>query len=231
MVLRGIELADLLYRDPGCRDFLDIDLVAPPGSYGSSGDILRELGFQNTGHHTYLFERGPIEVDLHQDPANIYLFPAYGKVFDYSPQPLWKASKRYLHYQALRRLAEPDELNFLILHLVKHSFDGLIWWIDIYRHASRLGSEGLLEACRRARSYRLHRLVEGFLGYLHQLFPELPYQPSKVGRDGIEQLFKLMLRGKRLPRTGMIMFLLSIPEFRWRLRLVGDKLLGRYQDL
>ncbi len=231
LIFRGLVLADLLYRNPGCRPSIDIDLMASPASLPIVRNILANQGFIPNANHPNVFMRPPVAIDLHSDLANIYLFSAYGHVFNYKPEAVWNETKKFGSFQAIRRLGDADQFNFLVLHLVKHSFRRLIWWVDLYKSILRMDQNSLSTTWNRAGDFRLDRLVGGMLFYFGEMFPEIRSSFPLIKPEGMAAwLFRRMLQGKKFEWTGMLLYLFSIPEYRWRIKLVAEKLTKRFTN-
>lgn len=167
---KGPALAQSVYGDPALRQFQDLDLYVRPQDAPRAKAVLDGMGFpfrwgpspareaavlKSVCRH-YQVIPGELDLDLHWD-----LFSPTFRV-NFSPEELFGSSRAVrLGGTEIRTFGAEDLFLFLCAHSGKHSFDCLLWTVDIaeilrseemdwdnlFRRASRMGIRRILSAC------------------------------------------------------------------------------------
>jgi hypothetical protein len=150
--LRGLALANLLYRDPGLRPFTDLDLLVHEGNLPQALSLLSGLGYRHmeaglplslelTWRHAASFvpeapEENPI--DLHWGMVD---YPGLAPAAAITHQDFWdRAVRAEGPYGVHWELCPEDLLIYLALHwAVHHALSGLIWQLDLALLIARHG--------------------------------------------------------------------------------------------
>ncbi len=150
--LRGLALADLLYRDPGLRPFTDLDLLVQEGNLPRALSLLSGLGYRhmevglplslelNWRHAASFVAEAPeeIPIDLHWGMVD---YPGLAPAAVITHQDLWDRAVRVEGPHGLRWEFCPEDLLIsLALHwAVHHALSGLIWQLDLALLIARHG--------------------------------------------------------------------------------------------
>lgn len=150
VLTKGPRLALSVYPDPALRPFWDVDFVVPPRAWPAVAGILARLGFEEAltadaappapavrldGRYSPYFRQGDLVLEFHFNPFGLH-FPARSPGTDIlspAPRPM-----RFGGGEALVFDSEA-ELSYLCLHAQQHSYERLIWLVDIAEMASRPG--------------------------------------------------------------------------------------------
>jgi hypothetical protein len=158
VLTKGLHLASTVYPDIALRPFWDVDFFASPADWRAVKKILNQQGFEETP------ERGPGAGLAASDPGRAYspYFRRDGLVLEFHFDVLG------LHFPAGPELMEAmtappipiggtevpvlspaPELCYLCLHSQQHSYQKLIWLVDIAELAAKPGLnwDRVLEIC------------------------------------------------------------------------------------
>ena len=140
IVLKGVALATLVYSDPNVRPSQDIDLLCREEDYRKVRDTLVSLGYDTDADptlpvrradHEGYFDRhffnpdGLVHVELHLDSLKLGVRPRHS-------DSIWLRT-RHLEIEDVPALALglEDQVLTLSVHLHRHGFNRLIWFMDI----------------------------------------------------------------------------------------------------
>jgi hypothetical protein len=188
ITLKGIMLAQTVYREVGLRPMADIDLLVRSADPARALEVLRACGYETRGDASERLAaprgfaelvRGGTRIDLHWHLARYLRFEGVVRV---DHDAIWRRA-RPLAAPAGRSLALcPEDLVLhLILHLTLGSeFARVLWYADIdaviRHHRAELDWERLAAEARR---WRIRRLAGWTLGVVHESF-ETPLPPGLV---------------------------------------------------
>jgi hypothetical protein len=132
LIYKGIELVERVYRNPGLRGFADVDFMVPGKDIFRVQEILRALGYLNPPNHPDLFSNGTVDIDLHTEPFGCSRIEARRFAFGFDSATLWEHALRqnFLGY-SVHNFSLEHELLVLTAHIVKHSFQKIIWFVDV----------------------------------------------------------------------------------------------------
>jgi hypothetical protein len=160
---KGGRLALDVYPDPALRPFWDVDFVVHPADWPAVRRILRGLGFEEAEgasaartdgagralDWTYspYFRKGPLFLEFHSSPLGLH-FPGRDE------DGVWSSAGR-LAVRGTEALVLPaeNELCYLCVHALQHSYERLVWLADIAGLAGRPGLDwdGVVRIAREAR--------------------------------------------------------------------------------
>jgi len=140
VMLRGQAVADVLYSPPTLRPQVDIDLLIRENDVQQVSDMLAKAGFSCLPHHSLLFRRGEVLLDMHTEPLGIERIASWAlltplradAIFEHAHQGSLLGVDALLTNDAL-------QLPYLSFHAMKHSFERLLWLWDIALLARKIG--------------------------------------------------------------------------------------------
>lgn len=146
---KGARLALDVYPDLALRPFWDVDFVVHPADWPAVRRVLRGLGFEEADgapasaaggagralDWTYspYFRKGPLFLEFHSSPLGLH-FPGRDE------DGFWSSAGR-LAVRGTEALVLPaeNELCYLCVHALQHSYERLVWLADIAGLAGRPG--------------------------------------------------------------------------------------------
>ena len=133
LLLQGFSLLDLIYEDYGLRPLSDMDFLLPGEFFQKARDVLLKDGFESPPHFPGVFLKGHLQLDLHQDIMNAARIEGRKDFVYLRFEDLEKYAVRLPEWQGAYRLRPEANFPLLAAHLVKHSFNRLIWFVDLFR--------------------------------------------------------------------------------------------------
>jgi hypothetical protein len=122
--LKGVDLLETIWSDPGLRPMQDVDLLVPPGRRAEAGEALRAAGHELVGKGPCqeAYRRDSLAVELHDV---LFAPPAPGEPDD---EAVWERTVAPPGAPG-RRLSPEDRMVYMLAHL----FLG-----EVYRHRTPL---------------------------------------------------------------------------------------------
>jgi hypothetical protein len=234
LLLQGMGVIDLVYPSAGARPLSDVDLLIRRRDLEQAQLLLARLGAAAISRYPPVYLLDGVRLDLHPELAYLSrVEPASGPL-RVDDAPLWaEAAPWRAGCDAIRRLSLPDQLLVSAGHLQKHSFNRLIWFVDLGRLLTRYVDEwrdwkALVE---RANLLRLDRPLYFALLYLKEVF----HLPCLQHRDVVPPTFTfleralstLLARGRRIDGMGDLLYLSAIDRPAARLRFLVEIALPR----
>jgi len=226
ILLKGGALTPTLYKDSALRPMRDVDILVRPDDLLKVEKALADLGFTCHPRYPHIFSRKQLSIDLHQDLVNLSRISSRRYVFQIEYDTLWKrAEPIYPLNSYLLTLSLHHQLITLSAHLVKHSFERLIWAVDIKEliKSSRGGIDFpcLLEEAQR---FNLLKPLLYTMTYLKEVMElELEgketvyFEKMRRGFNPIERgILRLLTQGEKLERFGDLLLACSAPRLRER---------------
>ncbi len=175
VLTKGLRLALTVYPDIALRPFWDVDFFVRPADWRAVKTILHGQSFEETPEpetgarlaagdpdraYSPYFRRGGLVLEFH--------FSVLGLHSPFGPDPMeaLTAAPIPICGTEVPVLSPEAELCYLCLHAQQHSYQRLVWLVDIAELASKPGLDwgGVLGICRslkvRASVYHGLRLVE-----------------------------------------------------------------------
>ena len=226
ILLKGAALIPTLYKDSALRPIRDVDVLVRPAHIPKVERVLATIGFTSHRYYPHLFSRKGLSIDLHQDLANLSRISSRRYVFRIDYDTLWKrAEPIYPHNLHLLTLCLPHQLIILSAHLVKHSFERLIWAVDI---------KELIKSCRggidfpslieEAQRFNLLKPLLYTMTYLKEVMglelgdeETIYFDRMKREFNSLErEILRLLAQGEKLERFGDLLLACSVPRLRER---------------
>ncbi|MDQ6972255.1 MAG: nucleotidyltransferase family protein [Mariprofundaceae bacterium] len=139
LMLRGQALADVFYNPPGLRPQTDIDLLVEGVNADRLAELLGGAGFSPLPGYPLLFTRDGVMLDVHTEPLGIERIGAWALLTPLrAPDFFAAAHSGMLAGQASLLVGAQVQLPYLCFHAMKHSFERLIWLLDIACMARRV---------------------------------------------------------------------------------------------
>ena len=133
IVFKGIPILEL-YEDIALRPMEDIDLLIRSEDIDQISDILKEMGFYNDDIYPLTYKKGIIKIDLHTDPFSADRIGKRKDLVNLSLNDIFREAKPFLNGDS--SILKPSIYHLIILqsyHILKHSFNRLIWYIDMIK--------------------------------------------------------------------------------------------------
>lgn len=160
VVIKGFRLAWDVYRDPGLRNFLDIDFFVARSERLRFLALMKKLGYEIPeeamlesirgrkfpDNLTFrpVFQKGILKIEIHHSLPGLHL-PLLQE------NKLWEDT-RYIQINgsSVRVMSLEYELSTLCMHAQQHSYSRLMWIADIAEIAAhpRLDWDKVLRICR-----------------------------------------------------------------------------------
>jgi len=168
VMLRGQAIADVLYNPATMRPQVDVDLLVGEKDTQQVGDLLARAGFSCLPHHSLLFRRGEVLLDMHTEPLGIERITSWALLTPLRTDDFFRHAHRG-HLLGVEALLSDDalQLPYLSFHAMKHSFESLIWLWDIALLARKIGeAKAWAEVQAGIESYALQRPCFYALSYV-----------------------------------------------------------------
>ncbi|HJM43191.1 MAG TPA: nucleotidyltransferase family protein [Nitrospinota bacterium] len=216
ILLKGIVLVETLYEDPGLRPLSDVDIMVRPEDVQKTRTVLIEMGFEpweNFGDH---LERGPLVIELHVSFSDTDRIDRRRHTAQLEIEAIWeRARPDPTGAPHVFQLALEDHLLYLCRHLLKHSYDSLIWFTDVAafvrRHEADLNWPLLFDRARENALYPTLIFTLRFL--LEHIGEDLPRpiieEAAAAPRPRLENL--ILVRLARQLDIGPLANLLLLP--------------------
>lgn len=132
LLLRGIHLTEVFYKDPGLRSCVDADLLIEKEDRTRITDVLGKLGFYPHQIYKNLYFRDNYCLDIHTHPLNERRKGVRNLVYPLNFDDIWKEHTEFiLDRTSIYAPSAYDELIFSALHAIKHAFSHLKWLLDL----------------------------------------------------------------------------------------------------
>jgi len=236
ITLRGRSLAETLYADPVTRPQSDIDLLMRPNETIAVKQALWDLGFRPSAAYPNIFVRGDLMLDTHTEPLGIERIHAWEHLTSLRAEDFFQHSESGELSGKPALLVEPRVLlPYLCFHALKHSFERLIWLVDIALLARRVeASDGWGEVLAGIREYGLERPCYYALAYAREHLaapvPESLLAEIRPAMGFIERsLFTRHMAHAQIPFLAERLFARMQPDFRHRLEFWRETIYPRYE--
>jgi len=236
IALRGRSLAETLYADPVTRPQSDIDLLMRPNETLAVKQALWDLGFRPSAAYPNIFVRGDLMLDTHTEPLGIERIRAWEHLTSLRAEDFFRHSRPGELSGKPALLVEPRVLlPYLCFHALKHSFERLIWLVDIALLARQVeAADGWDEVLAGIREYRLERPCYYALAYAKQHLaapvPETLLTEIRPAMGFVERnLFARHMAHAQIPFLAERLFARMQPDFRHRLAFWRETIYPRYE--
>jgi hypothetical protein len=132
LLLRGIHLTEVFYKDPGLRSSVDADLLVHEPDLARIATLLAGLGFRQHRIYRNLYFRDNCCLDLHTHPLNERRKRVRHLVYPLHFDDIWQDRTSFtLGTTSINASSIYDELLLSALHSIKHAFSHLKWSLDM----------------------------------------------------------------------------------------------------
>jgi Uncharacterised nucleotidyltransferase len=238
VLLQGVDLLRDGYADPGLRPTTDIDLWALPEDYPRVAAVLRRHGYAGDPLNPTTFTRGLTSFDLHTRLFWADRIRVLERLAPREEEEIFQNTRSVtFDGHAVRALGPYDQVIYLILHLLKHGVERLIWLVDITGLVSRWGADDWDGFLKRVGDLEQERAVSLVFSLLTHLFGYQPATPvlRLLERQEPHLLEKAILRrrvpGRPLPAWAYLILLSSGKAWRTRLLFILESLFPRPEIL
>ena len=231
IVLPGVSLMDV-YKDPGLRPMEDVDILVRKRDQSKARRTMRNLGYQDSGRYKDVFvKNATIFFDLHTDLMNASRIGARSFALGIKEEDIWS--------EALKRgdgkgafLSKEDTILYLAAHVLKHSFNRKIWFVDIRRllESWDINWRRLLT---RARHFNLEKPLYCSLTYVKEIMD------ADIPKDVLEEMKHLKfnfleravlrsaLENRNVDKLGDLLLLFNIEQRGQRFEFLKETYLPR----
>jgi len=235
ILLRGAALLDTVYGNPGLRPMDDIDLLVRDRDLRAVRESLIDLGFLSTKNYPNVFGRGRAALDIHTDIANFSRIRARKYAVGIKNDEIWTdAIPINPPENSVLILSPYDTIITLSVHMLKHSYNGLIWFVDvneiIEKYRDNLDWSQLLS---RAEEFNVQKPLYYTFLYLKEVMnthipagvlAELePHSMNYFERH----IMRLVLDNQKVNRLGDLLFLFNITGGGEKLRFIFENCFPR----
>ncbi len=236
MTLRGQGIAEALYHPSTSRPQMDIDLLVNELDIQAAIRIVTQSGFELAKHHSLLFFRGGVLLDLHTDPLDMERIRARKYLTPMQTQDFFSHAERSQLAGASALLPLPRvNLPYLCFHAMKHSFERLVWLWDIALLSNNIQEEdqwcAVLDGIR---EYRLERPCFYALSYvrthLNAFVPQDMLEAIRPRMDLRERnMYTRFMGHEVIPFLAERLFSRMMPDFRRRVLFWKETIVPREQ--
>lgn len=237
ILLRGYAMIHTIYKDPGLRPCDDIDILVKKENLSIVNDLLIQLGFYSPPSYPLLYLKNDLMIDVHLDLAGLSRIQSRRFGFKEEAALWWENCRNFpvpasnrtctttaSSYKHVFILNTHDFIITSAIHLLKHSFRRLIWFIDIKEMVEY--EKPVFDWSRfldRIKFLEVQKPVYYPLTYIQTLYhgdvPQPAIEELGKGLNTFEKVItRLLLKNKKVYRWGDIVFLFSIKNPRERLR-------------
>ncbi|HEY4001553.1 MAG TPA: nucleotidyltransferase family protein [Candidatus Xenobia bacterium] len=200
LLLKGGALLPRVYAGRvGRRPLRDLDVLVRPADADRMRTLLLDQGFRGRGD---VMAQGRLTVDLHTSLVSATRIRQRAATFDFNEDLLWETSLPLNSGLPAVRILDPTyEFCYLAVHALKHSFERLIWLIDLALLQPPAVGDRLLAVATQTRTRRVLTyvmvLLESVLGY-----PPLAGGESlRVPLDLFEERFLRAVQRRHIPEA------------------------------
>lgn len=229
LTIRGAVFFDQIYPEIGIRPLIDMDFVVHAQDFEKVQEILKGLGFENHECYPFFFFKDDIYVDIHLDSINFWRIKDWPSAIDIKNKDLWQRTVSFRGHSCVRALNTYDSILHCCEHLMRHSFDRLIWFVDI---AYLVKNEGEVfdwrRMIQRAKEFHAQKAAFYVMSYLEKMnFIDVPSERLvELGDFRMNFLekrnFRLLMANRRVNLSGDLMSLFAIPGFWLRIQALWN---------
>lgn len=232
LLLRGAAFFNRIYPHLGIRSMGDIDFVVCSSDHGKAKEIFSNTGYEPAKGYPFLFYKRELEdklsVDLHLDRVGFWRIPITPFRFSINNPDIWNQSVSWDEGRpCVKMLSVYDAIFASCIHMVKHSFQRLIWFIDIVELINHAGAsfnwDKLID---RAKAYRVVLPTFFVLSFINQTkLLSMPEQAlTQLGDFKMSKLqaksYRKLLDNQRQDIPGSLLYLSCIPGFPARVKFL-----------
>jgi hypothetical protein len=132
VILQGMDLLHCLYKDVGLRPMEDIDLWVLPERFDRFSRQLMDLGYARNSNYSHIFQKRGTTLDVHTHIMWADRIKSRALLLSKSQRVVYRDAEKFsLEGLPAMRLGPYDRALYLMLHVLKHCADRLIWLVDL----------------------------------------------------------------------------------------------------
>ena len=234
ILMQGISLLQLVYRDIGLRPMNDMDLWVLPNNYPHLADCLVDQGFKCNSLYPQTFNKGEVMLDVQTHFVWADRIKSRDVLIKIGQEEIFnRAQLINVENKAALCLNPSDQFLYLSLHALKHNLERLIWLVDIIRliakwelsdwkalimRAEELGQQATL-------FYMLYVLTNIFkLRLSYEISSHLErWKPNPIER----RVLNRRVKGNPIPTWGQLVLISAGKGIGERISLVKETLFPR----
>jgi hypothetical protein len=238
VLMQGISLLLLVYRDIGLRPMNDMDFWVLPTRYADFVDCLTGQGFERNAIYPDTFSKGEVALDIHTHFLWGERIKSRAFLIQMDQEHIFRNSRPLNAENTTTRCLNPaDQFLYLSLHALKHNLERLIWMVDIKILVADWKTADWFNLLTRAEYLGLQSTVSYTLFLLAQIFAmRLPtgivahlddWSPNPFAR----RILNRRIDGRPIPTWSQLMLISAGKGLRKRLALVRETLFPRAKIL
>ncbi|MFH1727711.1 MAG: nucleotidyltransferase family protein [Pseudomonadota bacterium] len=130
-LIRGLDLINQAYEDPGLREIGDIDLIIKENDYTNTKKILQDLGFNEFSEKSTVFIKDEIMIDIHRSCFNLDRLKFRKTTIKNVGFIEKEKEEKTLLDNKYTRYTNELQIVISAWHAQKHSYEKLSWFFDI----------------------------------------------------------------------------------------------------
>jgi len=132
VLLQGMALLNVVYRDVGLRPMSDMDMWVLPKDYQRLADTMVHQGFSRDPLYPSTFRKGQTVLDVHTHILWADRIKSRAHLLNLNQDDIFhNAVRTNSDGRKILRLHPQDQFMYLGLHALKHNFERLIWLVDL----------------------------------------------------------------------------------------------------
>jgi|GEM_PF-3293307 len=219
VLVRGAVLMNSVYPDRGIRPLIDIDLVIADENMAAAQRHLAQKGYASAPGYPCFLAKDDIYLDLHANTTSFWQASALGSALDIRRPEVWAETVSFEGLTYVRTLGATDMILSCSEHLQWHSFERLIWLVDIAALVGKQGQDFDSERfVARAEHFRLQKTVYFIFKFLANWgWVDVPQailgRWDRIPLNRLERaILKRLLANRRHDLPGEILALFALPS-------------------
>lgn len=235
--MRGVAVAEKLYGShASLRPISDIDLLLDEREMLNAKQVLWDVGFRPDPRYRNIYARGDVTVDLHHEPLGMERIRMWKYLTPLRSDDFFKFSEEEELVGEKAQIVHPRVLlPYLCFHVLKHSFERLIWLYDIALLCNEIEKKDQWDEVLAAIfEYRLERpcfyALSYAKAYLGASVPDELLEDMRLDMGFFERnLFRRHMNHEVIPFLAERLFARMQPDFRHRLEFWRETIWPRYE--
>jgi len=234
ILMQGISLLQLVYRDIGLRPMNDMDLWVLPNNYPDLADCLVGQGFKCNSLYPQTFNKGEVMLDVHTHFLWADRIKSRDVLIKIGQEEIFKSAQLInVENTAALFLNPSDQFLYLSLHALKHNLERLIWLVDIISLITKWELSDWKALIMRAEELWQQATLFYMLYILTNIFKlRLPYEISSY-LDGWKpniferRVLNRRVKGSPIPTWGQLVLISAGKGIGERISFVKETLFPR----
>lgn len=235
--MRGVAVAERYYGDQAAmRPISDIDLMLDEDNMLDAKQALWDIGFRPDNKYRNLYQRGDMTIDLHHEPIGIERMATRQYITSLRAPDFFGHAEQGSMAGTYALLLNPEvELPYLCFHVMKHSFERLVWLYDIALLVHKIEERGEWERVEQGiLEYRLQRPCFYALSYVKEHMgapvPDALLRTIRPQMGWVERrLFRRHMNHRIIPYLAERLIARMQPDFSHRIAFWKEVIWPRYE--